>query len=40
MAESGFIPAAASDSLKAGDPRWAMQIPYKVVKAGFEANPR
>lgn len=40
MAESGFIPTAASDSLKAGDPRWAMQIPYKVVKAGFEANPR
>ena len=38
--ESGFIPTSVSDSLKAGDPRWAMQIPYKVVKAGFEANPR
>lgn len=38
--ESGFIPTSVSDSLKAGDPRWAMQIPYKVVKAGFEPNPR
>ena len=38
--ESGFNPVAASDSLKAGDSRWAMQIPYKVVQSGFEPNPR
>ena len=38
--ETGFIPTSVSDSLKAGDPRWAIQIPYKVLKAGFEANPR
>lgn len=38
--ESGYNPVSASDSLKVGDPRWAMQIPYKVIQAGFEPNPR
>ena len=38
--EKGFIPTSVKDSLKVGDPRWAMQIPYKVVNAGFKANPR
>ena len=38
--ETGFNPTSVSDSLKVGDPRWAMQIPYKVLKAGFEPNPR
>ena len=40
LTENGFIPTSASDSLKAGDARWAMQIPYKVIHAGLEKNPR
>ena len=40
LTENGFIPTSASDSLKAGDARWAIQIPYKVIHAGLEKNPR
>jgi starch-binding outer membrane protein, SusD/RagB family len=37
---SAGIPAEVTDSLKADDPRRAVQIPAKVRKAGMEANPR
>lgn len=33
-------PKEVTDSLKAGDPRRAVQIPAKVRKAGLQANPR
>ncbi len=39
MGADGF-PETVTDSLKAGDPRRAVQIPAKVIKAGLQANPR
>lgn len=33
-------PQSVTDSLVAGDRRWAVQIPLKVRQAGMEANPR
>ena len=31
---------ALTDSMKAGDPRLAIQLPQDVISAGITANPR
>lgn len=40
ITEAGYVPVAVTDSLEARDPRFALQIPYKVIQGGFTPNPR